>query len=230
MSFGINLQASNGDIAFTTDYPSLQYYGKYTLTQGGVNFNYPAAVFTVTCPSWPTIFIKDAGDTSLAYCQGSTADNGNGTYTVWIHAYYGTPSTIYVFAHSDTVIPTTGYGINTFDANGGLNFSTQRKALKITGYVITVPFEDAYTSPGYDYPVIGTLTSNCALHVPSLGIWSPGAPFGNPLMLVGATKLNSTTIRSKRTGYIFAGLPNNVFAFRNTGNQYIMAINTDDYD
>lgn len=229
MSFGINLQASNGDLAFTTDYPSLQYYGKYTLTQGGyANGSY--AVFTVACPSWPTIFIKDAGNTSLAYCQGATVNNGNGTYNVYIHGYYGTPSTIYVFGHSDTVIPTTGYGINTFNANGGLNFSTQRKALKITGYVVTVEFNGSSSDVGYDYSFIGTLTNNCALHVPSLGVYSPAAFQNNVLFLVGATKLSSTTIRSKRVGFIFAGLPPNVDTFRNTGNQYIMAINTDDYD
>ena len=225
MAFGFNLQASNGDIAFSTDYSSMSFVEKYTLYSSSATY-----VYNITCPSYPLVFIQDVeNNEDWGYCQGYLVDNGNNSYTFTVYATPELTISVYVFSYLNTNVPTTGYGINTFNSDGSLSFTSTKKILKISGYVVTTPYSGAeyYRDMLLDY---GTLPTNCAIHIPSIGIFAGGTPFVNPVFNVGAKKINSTTIRLLRVRPPLGQIPPNIPIYRNTGYQYVMAIDSSLYD
>jgi hypothetical protein len=245
MSYGLSVLNDAGNIAFTTNYPCFSFIGKYVVTRilnagdfpGALTGNYCS--LDVTSVNCPLVFVapNNANDSVKVI---SAKNNGNGTWTIRFTALsiqsgnIDSPSnlttlTAYVFSSDN--IAATGYGINVYSSSGSVNFSTARKALKISGKIISPQYNQLFAEY-YDSALsTGVIPTSWAASSQSIGFrlqgLDPGANYGIAIS-IGVSALNSTTVRYKSSCAL--GTVNFVSAINIYGGSYTMFIDTSLYN
>ena len=245
MSYGLNVLNDAGNIAFTTNYPCFSFVGKYVVTRTLSAGDFPAALtgnycsLDVTSVNCPLVFVapNNANDSVKVI---SAKNNGNGTWTIRFTGLsiqsgnIDSPSnlttlTAYVFSSDN--IPATGYGINVYSSSSSVNFSTARKALKISGKIISPNYNQAFVQY-YDSALsYGSIPTSWAASSPSVGYRLQGlSPISGSGIVIslGVSALTSSTVRYKSSCAI--GSFNFVTAINLPGGAYTMFIDTSLYN
>jgi hypothetical protein len=246
MSYGINILNDAGQICFSTDYSCFSLEGKYTVNRTVANGEFPSVMtanycqLVITATSCPLVFVKPNTSTDSVRVI-SCVDNGNGTWTVKFTAVsiqsgnYGggsnlTTLTAYVFTKDN--VAETGYGINVYDANSNVTFSTKRRTLKPSAKLITNHFAATGSTRTYDQAISsGSIPTNWACSTYSTGYLllglDPQAGYGL-VMSLGISKASSTTVQIKAC--VAIGSYSFVSAIDVLGGSYSIFIDTSIYD
>jgi hypothetical protein len=230
MSYGINIKNDAGKIAFSSNYPCYQFSSKIVVAPG----SNAIASFNVNSTKIPLVFVAPANSTDSPFVK-AVVSNGGSSWTVEVSNGLNNQNVIcYLFTVPENP-QTAGFGINVFDQNGAVNFTTARRALKITGFHITTTFSG---SAGAQHPATQSLTSGSiatswASSSPNCGVYvgpavQPGAP-QRICRAVAAQRGSSTQVNLSRSALSFiAPAPEDEFSV--LGGHYILFIDRTLYD
>lgn len=247
MAYGLELRNNNGGIGFNTNNTCFSLAEKRFVT-GQLN--------TRTGPSatgqWYSYVttITSVGGAPLAFAK-PTASGGSVTsrlVSVSGNDYtyeFCTSDTqsgdrpqlqLYIFTEGPGPVAGGGYGLETYDENGNLLFSTSgRRTLKISGYYITAPLNQPSGNP---IPAVnlaaGSVPSNYAVATQNLGFRFVSTP--TSAFIWNSIVLGFGINSSGQLVYSDTVIPQNIlsgFFLLNTyvyGNLYVPIIDTSLYD
>jgi hypothetical protein len=229
MTYGMVVNGENNRLLFSTNVNSMFFQGKATLHQiyssvtidymtntftGATLFNYPEAAiyeFRITLPAGVSSilpFIYNSIGKRVAFLSifkltttewqmfvyACTNPNTTGSISPSINV-----PTIYVFSDFMTGQSNTGYGINTFDSNGKISFSTNAKPLIFKSlYNGNVRFSDltVIVNDGITYVGNGPIQQNISLYNSVL----PASSISKPAIFFAG---NQTGRRSDANGVVY---------------------------
>lgn len=221
MAYGVNLENSQGQIMFSTDYVAFHFVGKYTavaLAGGRLSASF-------SCNGTPIIFVDGASGVNAAGLLQLTNTSG----TNWTAIVAGrttanaalTSLDIYVFAAPNA--PTTsGYGMWAKNGDGVTTLNFSQRVLKIAGaYQTTLSSSSSSTTIPDQAITFGSIPSDYIVCAPALGeILGPAGP--NTLLLgVFPHRVSATTV-GLRAGYLYATFGGTVAGYRVYEQQYVM--------
>lgn len=266
MSYGAKLFTETGQLAYSTDYPVYQFIGKFTfgtyMTEVNVISSHTPIVFVKPYNNGsstetvshsiglnsigPNIWTIKA-DTSANYTINRiNSSSGYGTFL----QNNNLPIEVLVFVRPTNQDAGTGYGMNVYDADGNISFTSTLKPLKISAYHDTNA-ESASYSGGQNQPTYlvetltyGTIPTNWAASVADLGYnrsaivsssyWTGSGNQGQIWERIGAGKgSNSTTVNFDEAGYygyVPPGVPGQYPSYAKIGGRRLLFLDHSSYN
>jgi hypothetical protein len=227
MSYGLNINNNSGETFFSTEYASLHFVNKYTLTTT-ITGNATVWYITISLTSFPLVFIKPTGD---YVCVPTIIDNSNGTFTIYVGSRSASNPIIYVFAKPNTPSG-LNYGIAAWNASGNPTLNTNQKLLKIDAFHVTTGSSgNSLVTPSQTL-TYGTVPASYAVGSPFLGPKFIPVGGGAPAIGTGIGVTASGTVVNFGGAYSIAGYTSGPLStfYVLMGNQYIMFINSTLYD
>lgn len=200
---------TTGEVLFSDSVPAVVFWGKVTTNSSGV--------LTTNAPSFPIVFIHGSNPGVVIAISGTS---GN-----WSVSTTSNSTVAYVFCKIPNIAQSTGLGIETFNSNNSLMFSSNYKTLKI---VARATLGNA-TTQSIDY---GSIPENYAISAPYIGFQVISIGCWGAAIKLAVERNTATSVTVFRSSYQDSYQIQNVFEDKTPeqiASQLILFINPEDY-
>lgn len=201
---------TTGEVLLSDSVPAVVFWGKVTTNSSGA--------FTTNAPSFPIVFIHGSNPGVVIAISGTS---GN-----WSVATTSNSTVAYVFCKIPNIAQSTGLGIETFNSNNSLMFSSNYKTLKI---VARATLGNSSTQ-NIDY---GSIPENYAISAPYIGFQVISIGCWGAAIKLAVKRNTATSITVFLSSYQDSYQIQNVFKDKTPeqiASQLILFINPQDYE